>query len=157
MLSLLLRNLLFTILLPGMSAGLIPYLIVRADLENLHARPLPFHHYLGVFIFLIGLFILLTCIIDFAVKGKGTLSPIDPTKKLVKTRWYRYSRNPMYVGVMLILLGEVQFMRSADLGIYMILVFLAFTLFIIFIEEPRLRRDFGEEYEEYCRQVRRWL
>jgi protein-S-isoprenylcysteine O-methyltransferase Ste14 len=63
----------------------------------------------------------------------------------------------MYVGVMMILAGEAVFVQSANLWIYTGLLFLAFNLFIIFWEEPRLRKDFGKDYDNYCGNVRRWI
>lgn len=115
------------------------------------------HHYIGTIAFLIGFVIMLWCIISFAVKGRGTLSPMDPTKKLVISGLYKFSRNPMYVGVILILIGEVIFLRSVELGIYSLFVFVAFNIFTMLVEEPRLRKDFGEEYKRYCEDVRRWI
>lgn len=157
MLSLVFRNLFFTILQPGLVAGLIPYWILGGDAKNLFAQPFEFYHYAGIIMFIIGLVIMLSCIVSFAVKGRGTLSPLDPTKRLVVTGLYRFSRNPMYVGVMLILIGEALFFQSINLWIYLILVFTAFNLFIMLHEEPRLKKAFGEEYENYCQKVRRWI
>jgi len=157
MLSLLLRNLLFTILQPGLVAGLIPYLLIRGSIKFAFEKSLRSWQFLSILVFIIGVYLMLDCILRFAFKGRGTLSPADPTKKLVISGWYRYSRNPMYVGVMLILLGEAMFFNSTSLWIYAALVMTAFTIFVVFVEEPRLRRDFGEEYAEYCRNVRRWL
>ena len=156
MTPLFLRNLLFTILLPGVVVGYIPYVIVRDDLDlNFQFRGV--EQYAGILILLTGLIILLDCIRRFAVEGRGTLAPVDPTKKLVVNGLYRFSRNPMYLGVMTILTGEAVFFRSSSLWIYLLVVFIVFNLFIAFIEEPRLRRDFGAEYGEYCQRVRRWI
>lgn len=155
--SLLLRNLLFTILQPGIVAGLMPYWILGDRGNFILAQPFSGHQYLGSIAFVIGLVIMLTCIISFAVKGRGTLSPADPTKKLVISGLYRFSRNPMYIGVTMVLVGEAMFFQSANLWIYSLVVFIAFNVFIWTHEEPRLRRDFGEEYEKYCRKVRRWI
>ena len=63
----------------------------------------------------------------------------------------------MYVGVILILIGEAIFFQSIDLWIYSLFVFIAFNIFTILVEEPRLRKDFGEEYKRYCEKVRRWI
>jgi protein-S-isoprenylcysteine O-methyltransferase Ste14 len=156
-LSLFLRNLFFTVIHPGLIAGLIPWWIVRDKVKN---NPIPafhFTHYLSILIFTIGIIILVSCIASFAIVGKGTLSPADPTKKLVTSGLYRYSRNPMYVGVVMILTGESLFFQSVDLWWYLLIIFIAFNLFIILFEEPRLRKDFGEEYKKYRRTVRRWI
>ena len=159
MLSLFIRNLIFTILQPGMVAGLIPYLILGDKVNDLFVQQLLHRglHDSGAIIFLTGLSIMLTCIISFAIKGRGTLSPADPTKKLVVSGLYRFSRNPMYVGVTLILIGEAIFFQSVELWIYSLFIFIAFYIFIMLVEEPRLRKDFGEEYNRYCEKVRRWI
>jgi protein-S-isoprenylcysteine O-methyltransferase Ste14 len=151
------RNLLFTILQPGLVAGLIPLWITDVRINNIFHEVWQLHHYIGTIVFLIGFVIMLWCIISFAVKGRGTLSPVDPTKKLVISGLYCFSRNPMYVGVMLILIGEAIFFQSVNLWGYLILVFVAFNLFVIHIEEPRLGKDFGEDYKLYCQKVRRWI
>jgi len=155
--SLFLRNLFFTILQPGVVAGLIPYLLARQDLRNAFSQPLHFYEYTGIAIFVAGLLITLHCIINFGINGRGTLSPADPTKRLVVSGLYKFSRNPMYVGVMLMLTGETVFAWSDDIFVYSAGTFLAFNLFIIFREEPRLKRDFGAEYDEYKKAVRRWI
>jgi protein-S-isoprenylcysteine O-methyltransferase Ste14 len=155
--SLFLRNLFFTILQPGMVAGLIPFLIVRDDLTHILAQPPTVLQYSGALLFLIGTFIMIHCIIKFAIDGRGTLSPADPTKYLVISGLYRYSRNPMYLGVMLILIGETLFTHNVDLLLYSCIIFLLFNLFIKFREEPRLKKDFGREYENYKKRVRRWV
>lgn len=157
MLSLFLRNLIFTILQPGIVAGLIPFLILGKDAEYILTTSWELHHYMGLFIFTAGLIIMLTCIAGFAVKGRGTLSPADPTQKLVISGLYRFSRNPMYLGVLLLLAGETLFFQSVYLLIYSLIVATSFNLFVIFREEPRLQKDFGDAYKEYCRKVRRWL
>ena len=157
MLSLFIRNLLFTILQPGLVAGLIPLWITGFRIHNIFDEVWQLHRYIGTIAFLIGFVIMLWCIISFAVKGRGTLSPVDPTKKLVITGLYKLSRNPMYVGVLMILIGEGIFFQSYQLLIYLLLVFSAFNIFILLIEEPRLRKDFGEEYNSYCQEVRRWI
>jgi len=157
MLSLFLRNLFFTILQPGVVAGLIPYLILRNKVDEPFSGPFHFYKVIGFLFFLIGLVIVFYCIIRFAVQRKGTLSPADPTKKLVIKGLYRFSRNPMYIGVLMILIGESIFFQPNNLWIYTLFIFSMFYLFVLLVEEPRLRRDFGEEYVEYCQKVRRWI
>ena len=157
MVSLFFRNLLFTVLQPGIVAGLVPYLILGENAKNVFDQPLTLYHALGVLIFVGGVVIMLICIISFAVKGQGTLSPADPTRKLVVAGLYQYSRNPMYVGVTMILVGEAIFFRSSSLWIYTFSVFTAFNLFILLVEEPRLRRDFEDDYTNYCKKVKRWF
>ena len=157
MLSLFFRNLFFTIIHPGLVAGLFPYWILGDKVNKLFPQSLQFHHYLGILLFLIGLVIMFDCIIRFAVEGRGTLSPADPTKKLVIKGLYRFSRNPMYLGVTTVLIGEAVFSQSNNLWVYLLFIFLAFNLFVLLVEEPRLRKDFGKDYYQYCKNVRRWL
>ena len=159
MAGLFIRNLVFTILQPGVVAGLIPYLILGDQAKVTFAEQLSTGgpHYSGAIIFLIGFVIMLWCIGSFAIQGRGTLSPADPTMRLVISGLYRYSRNPMYVGVILMLIGEAIFFESTELWMYSLFVFVLFNIFIIRVEEPRLRRDFGKEYNRYCVRVRRWI
>jgi protein-S-isoprenylcysteine O-methyltransferase Ste14 len=155
MLSLLLRNLFFTILQPGMVAGVIPYYILRHQISEI-TKPWQSLQYISFIVWATGFVVTILCIIRFATEGRGTLSPVDPTKRLVIRGLYRFSRNPMYVGVMLMLIGEAMFFQTG-LWIYTGIIFAAFHTFILIHEEPRLRKDFGEEYEQYCKKVRRWL
>src|SRR5688500_16625475 len=157
MVSLLLRNLLFTILQPGLVTGLFPYLLLRNSRRTFFPDVWTFWHVVGAAIGLAGLLILVRCILRFATEGRGTISPIDPTTKLVERGLYRYSRNPMYLGAIVLLIGEAIFWRSLIVAGYAAIVFIAFNLFIIFHEEPRLRRVFGGEYDAYFGRVRRWL
>jgi protein-S-isoprenylcysteine O-methyltransferase Ste14 len=120
-------------------------------------QPLSIAQLAGATIFIEGMVVLFTCITAFAVDGRGTLSPIDPPRKLVIKGLYRYSRNPMYVGVMSILAGESIFFRSNPLWFYALFIFIALNLFIGLYEEPTLRRDFGDDYRQYCARVRRWV
>ncbi len=157
MMSLFIRNLFFTILQPGIVAGLIPFWIAGVRVDNIFNEEWQLNHIIGTIIFMIGFLIMLWCIISFAVKGRGTLSPIDPTKKLVISGLYCFSRNPMYVGVILILIGEAVFFQSTKLLEYLLFVFVLFHVFVIYIEEPRLKKDFGEKYSLYCQKVKRWI
>lgn len=155
--SLVIRNFIFTLLQPGVVAGLVPWYLAKVNFREALNASFQLHHYGGAFLFFMGLAVLLHCIFRFIIEGRGTISPADPTTRLVVKGLYRFSRNPMYVGVMLILTGEAVFARSATLWMYSGIIFLAFHLFILFVEEPRLRKDFGEAYDAYCRQVRRWV
>ena len=157
MLSLLLRNLFFTILQPGVVAGLTPYLLLRSRWGVLMNPPFTILQYAGILLFAAGLVIMLDCILRFALDGKGTLSPVDPTRELVASGLYRFSRNPMYVGVMMMLLGETVFSQSVYLLVYSLFIFILFNLFIILVEEPRLKRDFGDAYMQYSIKTRRWI
>jgi len=150
-----LRSLLWTILLPGFFAGYVPWRyfgLSRARLDAIDERS-----GLGLLCIASGAALLATCILAFARAGKGTLSPVDPPRHLVVRGLYRYVRNPMYLSVTLILLGEVLITGSVALTVYWAIWFLAVNLFVIGYEEPTLRRTFGRSYDDYTRRVNRWL
>jgi protein-S-isoprenylcysteine O-methyltransferase Ste14 len=150
-----LRSLFWTVAFPGLLAGYLPwrYFGVR-DVVIRWNDPL---HLLGLASVAAGTILLLTCIWEFAHRGRGTLSPADPPTRLVVRGFYRYVRNPMYLSVTAIVLGEVLLTRSGGLLLYWALWFTAVNLFVIGYEEPALRRQFGSEYERYSRRVGRWL
>lgn len=101
--------------------------------------------------------ILVWCFWDFLSKGSGTPAPIDPPKQLVIEGLYRFVRNPMYVGVLLVILGHFLWFGYWYILAYAAVVYTAFSTFVIFYEEPHLRKTFGPAYEEYCNQVPRWI
>jgi protein-S-isoprenylcysteine O-methyltransferase Ste14 len=105
---------------------------------------------------LLGASFLISCIWDFAVHGQGTLAPMAPPKVLVTHGFYRYTRNPMYLGVLGILLSESMIFSNLSLLIYTALILGGFHLFVVGYEEPNLRREFGEAYTAYCRTTPRW-
>lgn len=104
-----------------------------------------------------GLALLTHCIMLFARVGHGTLAPVDAPAHFVFVGPYRWTRNPMYVGVALWLLGAAVFAESARLGEYAAVVVLGFHAFVKLYEEPRLRAQFGSEYDAYVQRVPRWL
>ena len=110
----------------------------------------------GMIIGTAGAVIALWCVVTFARIGKGTPAPFDPPRRLVIRGPYRFVRNPMYIGAVLALAGAALFYGSVPLLAYAGLFLLASHVFVVRYEEPTLRRTFGEEYELYCRQVRRW-
>lgn len=103
-----------------------------------------------------GAALALWCVLAFAWTGKGTPAPFDPPRRLVVHGPYRVVRNPMYIGAGLALAGATLFYRSGPLLGYTGLFFLLTHLFVVWYEEPILRRTFGGEYDTYCRRVRRW-
>lgn len=103
-----------------------------------------------------GAVVALWCIVIFAFVGRGTPAPFDPPRRLVIQGPYRFVRNPMYMGAGLALASAALFYESLPLLGYTGLFFLATHVFVVWYEEPTLRRTFGQEYEAYCRQVRRW-
>lgn len=152
---LLLRSIFFTILQPGTVAVLIPYwLISSRSSDGTTDHPL---RYLGLPLIIIGGAGLLWCVWEFFSTGRGTISPVDPPKHLVVRGLYRYVRNPMYVLVIIVLLGEAIFFRSVPVLIEAGVFFVLASLFVMLYEEPFLRRRFGESYERYTQAVGRWI
>jgi protein-S-isoprenylcysteine O-methyltransferase Ste14 len=152
---LLLRNMFFTVFIPGTVTVVVPYFIVSG---NHGAGRTPDHpvSWLGLLPVGAGAAVLFRCIWDFAVTGRGTLAPVDPPTRLVVRGPYRYVRNPMYLGVLCILTGEAWLFASSALLIYAAAVLACFYSFVVLYEEPALRRKFGESYEQYARTVHRW-
>jgi protein-S-isoprenylcysteine O-methyltransferase Ste14 len=111
----------------------------------------------GMAIAAIGGAIALWCIFTFVALGRGTPAPFDPPRRLVVRGPYRYVRNPMYIGAALALLGAAIVYRSAALALYALAFLLVLHAFVLWYEEPTLRRIFGAEYEAYTGAVRRWL
>jgi protein-S-isoprenylcysteine O-methyltransferase Ste14 len=152
---LVLRSLLWTVLLPGIFAGYVPWRYfglrdARVDLGD--PRQL-----LGSAAIAAGVLLLGACIWEFARRGHGTLSPLDPPTTLVVQGLYRYVRNPMYLSVTTIVLGEALLIGSVALVVYWAVWFVAVNLIVLGYEEPALRRQFGSSYEEYTRRVGRWI
>lgn len=147
-----LKNLLFTVFAPGTVAGFVPWLLTRneAFTSGLAAA-------LALLLFAVGGAIYFWCLWDFASFGRGTPAPIDAPKSLVVHGLYRYSRNPMYVGVLTVLLGWVVLSGWLLLLVYTACVASCFQLFIVYYEEPHLKQTFGQSYEEYLGRVGRWL
>jgi protein-S-isoprenylcysteine O-methyltransferase Ste14 len=147
------RTLVFTILYPGTVTALVPWLLLRGS-------PLPRLGLLGaggVLLAAVGAAIYGWCAWGFAVRGRGTPAPYDPPSALVVKGLYQFVRNPMYVGIVCIVLGEAVVWRSLIMVGYAALLSLGFHLRVVYAEEPALRRLFGEEFEDYCATVPRWL
>jgi len=104
-----------------------------------------------------GIAMLLWCVREFYVAGRGTLAPWSPPEALVITGPYRFSRNPMYIGVLLILSGWALGFRSWPLGAYAFIVGIAFHLRVLLHEEPWLDRTFGATWTDYKARVSRWI
>ena len=110
----------------------------------------------GMVIGAVGATVALWCIFTFATIGRGTPAPFDPPRRLVIRGPYRFVRNPMYLGAGLALASAALFYESLPLLGYAGVFLLATHLIVVWYEEPTLRQTFGQEYEAYCRQVRRW-
>ena len=149
------RSLFWTFALPGLFAGYLPWRffgLSHVRPESIGAAQIPALACIGA-----GAVLLAMCIVEFARSGRGTLSPLDPPRELVVRGLYRYVRNPMYLSVTTIVLGEALLTRSSALAVYLALWFASANLFVIGYEEPTLRQMFGRSYEEYTRRVGRWI
>ena len=150
-----LRSAFWTIAFPGIIAGFVPWRYFGVSQVDFNwTYPL---HLVAALLIASGAMLLLTCIYEFAARGRGTLSPVDPPKELVVQGLYRYVRNPMYVSVLTIVAGEIILTRSSDLLWYWLAFFVAANLFVRGYEEPYLRQQFGDSYERYTRTVGRWI
>ena len=147
-----LRALLAFLALPGIIAYAVPIWIGRATASAPAAW-----QWLGLLPLVAGSAALLWCVRDFAVRGRGTLAPVDPPRELVAAGLYRWVRNPMYVGVVTTLLGFALWYASGTMVFYAGCVFLGFHLFVTLYEEPNLEQRFGDSYRRYRAEVRRWI
>lgn len=148
--SLFFRALVAFLLLPGVVAFVVPLLLLtprNGEFSNLWAL-IP----LGI-----GMATLFSCVREFYVAGTGTLAPWSPPTSLVTSGLYRRSRNPMYVGVVLILAGWATGFRSGTLALYALVVLIAFHLRVVLYEEPWLARTFTSSWFEYQARTPRWL
>ncbi len=153
MVAALLKTLLFTVLVPGTVAVLIPYRL---------AAPVPpvtfsLRTLFAALLILLGAAGYAATALRFALVGLGTPAPIAPTKSVVVGGLHRYVRNPMYISVLLLVAGEAALFHSWRVVRYAALLACAFHLFILLYEEPTLRRQFGDSYTQYCARTRRWL
>ena len=103
-----------------------------------------------------GAALAVSCILTFALVGKGTPAPFDPPRRLVVRGPYRFVRNPMYIGAGLAMTGAAIYYQSVALFAYVGVFMLVTYLFVVTYEEPTLRRTFGKDYEAYCDKVGRW-
>ena len=145
-----LRALIAFLILPTTVGGVLPWIILPNDQWRTRSVPL------GWPVLLLGLTVLLWCVRDFYVLGKGTLAPWDPPKNMVVVGLYRYVRNPMYIGVLGTVVGWSMIAGSPLMAAYAATVAIAFHLRVIFYEEPTLARMFGDEWTRYCNSVNRW-
>ncbi|MHB9123630.1 MAG: methyltransferase family protein [Thermoanaerobaculia bacterium] len=146
-----LRAVLAFLAMPGVVAFAVPIAWLAFNSRTTLVQPL------GLVPLALGSVALLWCVRDFYVAGRGTLAPWSPPERLVVVGLYRYSRNPMYVAVALILIGWALAFGHRGLGIYAAAVAVAFHLRVVLAEEPWLARTHGAEWDEYAKRVRRWF
>ncbi len=145
------RALMAVLALPLVVAFLVPNLIAIFDPWRMPGLGL------GLLLLLLGVVLLVWCVRDFYVAGKGTLAPWNPPEQLVIVGLYRYSRNPMYVVVLIILSGRILLLGSPVLVVYTVGVAYAFHHRVVRYEELRLRETFASAWEAYEQSVPRWL
>jgi protein-S-isoprenylcysteine O-methyltransferase Ste14 len=150
--SLALRNLLFSVVVPGLGAILAPWWI----LSRTDPSPAP-TSWAAIAPIVAGGILYVVCVWQFAVVGRGTPGPWDPPRRFVAVGPYRWVRNPIYVAALMVVFGEAWLFASVALFLYAGLMASLFHLFVIGYEEPTLRRRFGERYSEYVRTVPRWV
>lgn len=146
-----LRALLAFVAMPGVVAFGIPVIWLHS--AGVEQVVYPF----GLLPLTAGVACLLWCVRDFYTQGRGTLAPWCPPTRLVVVGLYRYTRNPMYVAVILMLLGWATTFSVAGLFAYAAVIAAAFHLRVVFGEEPWLARRHGAQWREYASRVRRWL
>ncbi len=146
------KNLLFTVVVPGTVVVYGPLAIADGS-----ATVSVVGRFAAVQLLVSGAAIYAWCVWDFASFGRGTPAPIDAPKRLVVRGLYRCVRNPMYVGVLTVVLGWAVLFGEAILLVYAASVWTCFHLFIVSYEERHLRREFGGAYDAYCARVGRWL
>jgi protein-S-isoprenylcysteine O-methyltransferase Ste14 len=146
-------SLIFLVLQPGVMGGLIPYGLTGG--WESHDPPLVLK-VVGGLLLAAGLGFLAHTVIRFVVEGLGTPSPVAPTEHLVVGGVYRYLRNPMYVAVIAVILGQAALLGRSVLVVYAAIFWIVVATFVRFYEEPTLSASYGEQYAAYRRAVRGW-
>ena len=150
-----LRTLLFTLLVPGSVLVLVPIALLASGVgSTLRLGPA---RWVGLPPLVLGLAIILWCFAEFIRRGRGTPAPYDPPRKLVSAGLYRFVRNPQYVGVLLVAVGEALLAEASILVGYAACLAIAYHLLVRYYEEPTLGRLFGNSYARYRDAVPRWL
>lgn len=150
--SLLIKSVVFTLLLPGTVAFLIPLEIINGELLDES-----WSLFFGGSLMLSGVTLYCWCVWDFISFGKGTPAPIDAPKYLVVRGLYNYTRNPMYIAVLTVILAWFVLSLNITVLLYGVLVGSCFQVMIIFYEEPILRDVFQADYLSYENKVNRWI
>jgi protein-S-isoprenylcysteine O-methyltransferase Ste14 len=144
----------FLVVTPGTVCGLVPLLITgwrRPD------GPVPWVDACGWLLVVAGAAVLVHAFVAFAWHGRGTPAPPAPTERLVVEGAYRHVRNPMYIAVLALVLGQVLLFQSWGLFAYLVVLGLTVNAFVLTYEEPTLREAYGTAYDEFCDNVPRWL
>ncbi len=151
----LIRTITYVTLVVGLALAFLPASVLE-ELGVMRPQIIGFAQVVGGVIAFAAGVLVLWCVSIFALVGRGTPLPIAPPQRLVTHGPYGYVRNPMAIGVGFVLVGAALIYRSPVLLVYTALFFTLIHLFVVQYEEPTLRKTFGDDYEEYCRRVRRW-
>jgi protein-S-isoprenylcysteine O-methyltransferase Ste14 len=138
---------------PTIVAGLVPWLLTRWEADDV---PLALR-VAGAAFLAVGAALVLETTARFALQGRGTPAPFAPPERFVARGSYRVTRNPMYVGVLALIVGQALLLGREVLLLWASAAAVLFHGFVVFHEEPELRKRFGAEYEAYRAQVGRWL
>ena len=150
------KTLIWSIFVPGTITVLVPYWLLSTGSTSFPVG-LSAVRLIGLLVLAFAFMIYVWCAWNFTFVGKGTPAPFDPPQKLVVKGPYQFVRNPMYVFVALALIGEAILFGTPVLIIYAGLAVIFCHLWVVYYEEPTLRRKFGESYERYSSRVSRWL
>jgi len=148
--SLAVRNVLFSLVVPGLGAVVGPWLVLGSAGASARA-------WYGVILIAPGLALYVICVRAFAVVGRGTPGPWDAPRRVVTVGPYRWVRNPIYLSALMVVIGEAWLFLSWSLVVYAAVMAVCFHLFVIAYEEPHLRREFGASYDDYAQRVHRWV
>lgn len=151
-LSLIARNLVFTVVVPGLGGAWIPWWILTRNGHT--ATPTAWE---AVPVIAAGTALYLWCVWNFATVGRGTPGPWDAPSRVVATGPYRWVRNPIYIAALLVVLGVAWLFMSLPLLAYAGIMAVCFHLFVIGYEERTLGRRFGSSYQDYRSTVPRWI
>ncbi|MBI2495921.1 MAG: isoprenylcysteine carboxylmethyltransferase family protein [Candidatus Omnitrophica bacterium] len=151
-----LKTLGWFILFPLPFIGIVPWWL-HGHLEGPFRWEGGWRQWLGLWLILNGLGLAGWCVHLFTTQGRGTPVPLDPPKQFVATGPYRVVRNPMALGLFLILAGEAALYQSRAAFCYLLLVIGLMHLVVRLVEEPDLQRRFGSSYAAYRQQVPRWI
>jgi protein-S-isoprenylcysteine O-methyltransferase Ste14 len=138
---------------PMIVAGIVPWLITRWDGDQGSAVLKA----LGIVVLLIGGALVIETTTRFALQGRGTPAPWAPPERFVERGSYRYVRSPMYLGVLLLVVGQGLLLGREILFVWGVAAWVIFEAFLLLEEEPGLRRRFGPAYDDYRRRVKRWI
>ncbi|MDP2137438.1 MAG: isoprenylcysteine carboxylmethyltransferase family protein [Candidatus Didemnitutus sp.] len=152
---LLLKNLLFTLLVPGFVVGWMPLYWLESQLA--WPDELGPYHLIGLALGLLGFAAYLHCLGHFMVRGQGTPAPIDPPKKLMRRGLFAWVRNPFYLSVLAMVAAEGIFLLSWHIAIYWVVLASVFQLFVVLYEEQEMSLRYGAMYDDYKQAVPRWF